>query len=230
MIPRTYVFVAALIVFPRFAEAALIHEVNFTDGNWTVSLSEPGGAPSNNASGVTASTITANETGEATAAARIVVSLTGSISTVGFENISIAFFGDANGGLEWNADFSDPNDEVGDGIRIVGSGVEINANSLNDIDTGAALAEAEWDAGTAFPTANFGSDFDFDASVSNSSLTSLVFFLQVNTDEETVAISNVVITGDPISSPVPEPSTFLLCGLGSLGLLTMRRRRESAAA
>ncbi len=210
----TFAILAVATVNTR-VEAAVIANLDFTNGNWTSSLSASGGT---NDSSVTATTITADKSGSA-GGVRVTVALTGAISTIGFENITISFFGSAED-FEWDGNLQNPVSSS-DGLRIVGSGVEINANSLNDL-TGTD-AETEFSNGTTFPTLNFGSDFSFDPSVDNSSITSLEFILQVNAGTEVLSVSNVQILGDPIVV-VPEPSAVGLIFFGTVGWIARRRR------
>ena len=209
----TFAFLAVATMNTR-VDAAVIANLNFTDGNWTTSFTQSGGT---NESSVTATTITADKSGTA-GGVRATVTLTGAISTVGFENITISFFGSADN-LEWNGNLQNPVNST-DGLRIVGSGVEINSNTPSISGTD---AETEFTNGTTFPTLNFGSDFSFDPSVDNSSITSLEFILQVNANDETISVSNVQILGDPIVV-VPEPSAVGLVCLGAVGWVARRRR------
>jgi PEP-CTERM motif len=56
------------------------------------------------------------------------------------------------------------------------------------------------------------------------------FSLQVNDFREGLIIDNVVLSGDPISSAVPEPSTWAMMILGFAGVGFMAYRRKSKPA
>ncbi|WP_430451034.1 PEP-CTERM sorting domain-containing protein [Rhodopirellula europaea] len=226
---RKFILISALFVLLQSdnSSADLITTLDFNDAaTWSVTLSESNETVQNN-SFVSGGTILADEGSSdgANAGVRISVDLIGSVSTVGFENITIAFQGLSGGGLEYDGDLVG---SVGDsdGLRIVGSGVEINANSLSSINS--TDAESDFESGAVFPNANFNSDFSFDSLVDDSSISDLTFVLQVNVGAETLQVSNVQIFGDSVTA-VPEPSALL--GLGSAfamcgGLTAFRRRRR----
>ena len=216
--------IAACIALP--AEAALITTVDFSDGGtWSTTLSNSGSATNESqVVGGVGGSIVADKSGSA-GGVRIEVDLVGSISTAGFENITLGFEGFSVGGLEWNGNLNG-GVASSDGLRIVGSGVEINANSLNDIS--GTAAEVDFDAGEVFPTANFNSDFSFDASANNGSITDLTFTLQVNSNDEIFTLSDVRIYGDSVAA-IPEPSSVLLLSVASIaGIVVLRRRRTKA--
>jgi hypothetical protein len=215
-------FATMLAISMASASASLITTLNFTDGNWTVFKSGNGGH-NNSTFGSNFLEAHHRSTGNQSSGERLTANLTGSISTVGFENITLQFSGLTQETLEWNANMTTAAVSNADGLRIFGTGVEINANQANDIS--GTPAEAEFAAGTTFPTAAFGSDFAFDASADNGSISNLTFRLQVNNSNERLRVSNVQIFGDSV--PIPEPShaglLALLCG----GAIVMIRRREA---
>ena len=207
------------------ADAALITTVNFNDDIWQVNLSESGTAQ--NTSSYSADSMSARK-GNGAGGTRIEIALNAgsSLSTVGFQNISIAFSGLTQGILEWNGDLSGGVAST-DGLSVVGSGVAINANVLNDISGTPAADEFASDGvvPTSFPTANFHSDFSFGTSVNNSSINDLLFILQVNAKDEQLTISKIQILGDPIAT-VAEPGSFLAFAILSTFGLAMHRRRN----
>ncbi|TWU00783.1 PEP-CTERM sorting domain-containing protein [Stieleria varia] len=218
--PLHALFAVAIFSLSAEANAALLTTLDFTDTNWTTTLSGSGDA--NNLSTATATTIMADKS-SGSGAAQILVELTGSISTLGFQDITVGFDGAAEG-LEWDANFANPINSS-DGFRIFGSGVEINGNSLNDL-TGTTI-ETDFENGpTTFPNVNFDADFTFDSSVDNSSITSMTFILRINANPETLSVANVQIFGNPISSTVPEPSS-LAVAIGLIGCTCMMRRRKN---
>lgn len=197
------------------AQASLITTLDFSDtSTWAVTFTDSGGV---NDSTVSGGTITADKSGSL-GGARVFVNLIGSISTAGFQNITIGFDGQATE-LEWNGNLSNVVNNT-DGLLIFGDGVNINANTNNDIS--GTAAEGEFTAGTTFPTANFNSGFSFAASVDNGTISNLAFTLQVNAGNEELSLSNVQIFGDVIA--VPEPTTFLMFGAALVGLGYRRRR------
>ena len=196
------------------AKAGLITTFDFTDGNWATTFTEFDTAV--NESTVTAATITADK-GSGSGGVRVEVDLVGSISTLGFTDLTLQFFGDTASTLEWNADMSS-GVSAADGLRIFGSGIDINANGSNDLS--GTAEEGQFDVGTIFPTSEFGTGFAFDPSVGNGSLSDLKFLLQVNAAAEVLSISSVQLHGNA----VPEASELALLGLGLAGLATHRRR------
>ncbi|TWU47515.1 hypothetical protein Poly51_53150 [Rubripirellula tenax] len=204
-----------------FARADLITTFDFLDGRWASVLTASGG---NNDSTVTSSAITVAKSGS-TGGVRVAVNLTGSISTVGFENIRLEFFGNANGTaeFEWNGNLTGAVAST-DGFRIIGSGVEINANALNDIS--GTAAETDIDSGSVFMSGgNLSGSFVFLPSANNGSISDLSIILQSNAGTETLALSNFQLFGDVVA--VPEASTFAL-GLAAAagGFVRLRRRRK----
>lgn len=228
MIKLVLPILTVLLFQGDFAHAAIISTLDFSDATtWSVTLTESNGSVQNNSS-VTGGSILADEgsSGGANAGVRITVDLVGSISTAGFENISLSFFGLAGGGLEYDADLETTVSDS-DGLRILGSGVDVNANSLNSINN--TDAEDDFDAGTVFPSPNLASDFVFDSSVGDSVITDLTFVLQVNVGQETLQVSSVQILGDAVA--VPEPGCCFAFGvLCAGGVITSLRKRKSETA
>ena len=208
----------------QHASAALITTFDFEDGRWQTSLTESGSAT--NLSFISGDSISVAK-GSGSGGSRIDVSLRfgESISTVGFDSISLRFDALALGTLEWNGDLMAPV-ASSDGIRFFGSGLEINANAINDLTGTTAEAEFASDGvqPTAFPSANFHSGFQFDGATGDSAIHDLTFRLQVNASSEQVTISNVQLHGTPIESVSEPRSLFSLAGM-SLFLLWRNRRR-----
>ncbi|MEZ6042583.1 MAG: PEP-CTERM sorting domain-containing protein [Planctomycetaceae bacterium] len=214
-------FLAGVLIFnDAMCYGDVITSLDFSDaGLWSVSLTESNSAE--NSSSVTGGTLQAAKKA-GSGGVRLSVDLIGAISTVGYQNIRLAFQGQSADTLEWNANMTAAVAST-DGLRIFGSGVDINANSLNDL-TGTA-AELDFQNGEFFPTSNFGSDFTFSPSTANSSITNLSFLLQVNADAEKLTLSNVQILGDMIPASVPEPSSIGLIFLGCIGYVSRRFTR-----
>ncbi len=205
----SYSFIVSLILLIT-SKAAVVATLNFDDTIWTQTFTETGG---NNDSIVAGGTITADKSGSA-GGVQIRVTLNGSISTLGFENITLGFDGSTVGVLEWDASGGGAV-TASDGIHIVGSGVTIDSNGISG-----TTAATDFTNGSTFPTSNFGSDFAFDTSVDNSAINSLTFTVRVNAGPEEISLSNVQILGNV----VPEPSSVLLLTFGSIALLAKRRR------
>ena len=221
--PLAIVLLAFSLTACTEASGALITTLNFADAaTWQTTLASTGGTNDSNVAG---GTINLGKSGGA-GGNRITVDLIGSIPTVGFENITIAFDALADTDFEYNANLTAPV-ASSDGFLITGSGVSIGG----DVDSVAGV-EAEFEAGTTFPSALFQNgttvggapvSFEFATSADNSSITSLTFVLQTNANAEDFTLSNVQILGDVIA--VPEPASFAALAFCGLGVVIRRRRR-----
>jgi hypothetical protein len=225
---RTLLTGYVVVFATQHASAALITAFDFEDGRWQTTLSESGTAM--NESTVSAGSISVAK-GSGSGGSRIDVRLRmgESISTVGFELISLRFQAIALGTLEWNGDLTTSVAST-DGIRFFGSGLEINANAINDLTGTAAELEFASDGlhPNAFPSANFQSGFQFHGETGNSAIHDLTFRLQVNARSEQVTISNVQLHGTPIES-VSEPRSLVSLAGMSMILLWRNRLRRSAS-
>lgn len=225
---RTLLTGCVVVFATQHASAALITAFDFEDGRWQTTLSESGTAI--NESTVSAGSISVAK-GSGSGGSRIDVRLRlgESISTVGFDSVSLRFDAIAFGTLEWNGDLTTSVTST-DGIRFFGSGLEINANAINDLTGTAAELEFASDGvrPNAFPSANFQTGFQFHGGTANSAIHDLTFRLQVNAGSEQVTISNVQLHGTPIES-VSEPRSLVSLAGMSLIVLWRNRRRRSAS-
>ncbi len=224
---KLIILIVFLSVIYAPLNSAVIFEVDdFDDPSaWVVTTSSSGS--SNIISSVTGSEIAVGRD-SGTGGARLTLNLSAPISTIGFENITLGFRLNSADSLEWNGNLANIVNST-DGFRVLGDGVNINANSVNDI-TG-TVAETEIIGGVQVQSETEGSlgstsfvnaDFSFDASVDNSAITQLELILQINANPETLVLSGLTVSGDPI----PEPTACLLLVCGGATLLCRRKRQR----
>lgn len=204
--------------------AVILSVDNFTDSMiWTATTSTSGSATIT--SGVTSSTLLIGKTG-GTGGTRLTLSLFDTISTVGFENITIGFTLNSGDVIEWDGTLTNPVN-ARDGFRLAGDGVEINANAVNDLSgdeseveiaTGGIVQSAT--EGSLRLTSSSQADFTFDSSVDNSQISNLEIILQVNANAETLLLTNLIVSGDAI----PEPAISLLLAFSASSVLLLRKR------
>jgi hypothetical protein len=133
------------------------------------------------------------------------------ISTLGFNTISLTFDWDRLSGDEENDDFLVAEWRIGSGTWTNGGGTSLLSVDLDDpsgfLSSGTLLL-----GGTAANQANI----------------QIRFRTNVSQSGEGALVDNVVLSGNAITAPVPEPLTLSLFGAGLAGAVAARRRKVKA--
>lgn len=217
------VIVTATCLLVAPADAATITTFDFSDNStWDVDITTFGSPTGTGSSGVTGggTGLNVDKVGGTSVNDGVTVTATliGSISTVGFENISLSFAQGTNGDVE----FSAPNGfgVAGDGFLIVSSqGISFDATAADPAFENILDAGQTWTHDYAELVAQ---DLQFDVGLNNSALTNFQIQMQVDVISEEIDLSNFTLHG----TVVPEPSSLALAAMGLVGgLLLLRRRR-----
>jgi hypothetical protein len=133
------------------------------------------------------------------------------ISTLGYNSISLSFDWDRLTGDEENDDFLIAEWRIGSGTWTNGGGTNLATYDLDDssgfLSSGTLLL-----GGTAANQANI----------------QIRFRTNVSQSGEGALIDNVLVSGNAITAPVPEPLTLSLFGAGLVGAFAARRRKTNA--
>jgi len=199
------VFLTAIGVHHPVANGDLISTFDFNDGNWDVQVTTFDGGV-DDGSGVVSNTSLFADRDSGTGGVLVTATLTGTISTVGFNDVTLSF---TNTNTAGNLEYF--------GTTVFGSngdGFSIQSSQGISFDTTGASSGFEilLDAGTAWNTTNASGqsqDLQFASSVNNSSVSNLTIQLQVDAESEAHTLSAFSLNG----TAVPEPSSFLFLGV-----------------
>lgn len=207
------------------ANAGVITTLDFSTSDWNVGVTILGSAL-NNGSGVTlgGNGLRADRTGTAGGGIYVLVTLSGTISTVGYQNIKLEFVSDGSSTNRW--DSTRVFGSTGDGFRISSSeGIDFETKGAHTaFETKLDASGTFWDTTTAAGMTPGPTDLQFSSAVDNSLITDLTFQLQVNDTNDFIRIRSVNITGDELTG-VPEPSVLSFLTLLT-GCFTIARRRS----
>ena len=207
--------------------ADIIATFDFSDAIWDVQVTEFG-SPVDDGSGVVlgGTGLEADRTGGAGGSIYVNATLTGSISTSGFENIALEFTSDGSSQTAWDAG-TVFGSTTGDGFRVMsGQGVDFDTRGAGTaFETLLDGFGTSWTPATAAGQTPGPTDLEFDASVNNGSVTDLTFELQVNSSNDFVRLRTVMLTGDMITVGVPEPSVIAVLALITVGVIGRVQRR-----
>lgn len=212
----------SLSVYAGSCRADIITTINFDDAIWDIQAIETAsdliGAQSG--SQFSGNSLTAEKDTTDGGAVIVTATLTGTISTIGFENIQLEFTQQSSN-LEYDA--SNFSDGSGDSFAITSS-EGLNFSTLGASSAFETALDQFGDVWTEANASTFGQTLSFDATVNNGTISSLVVQLKVNgsSPAELTRIGNLTLTG---SVATPEPRAICFWLLGTAGFVVFRRTR-----